>query len=84
MSTTAKNVVIYSTPTCHFCHQAKDFFKENDVTYTEYNAAGDAQRRQEVLELSGGLAVPVIVVDGEVSVGFDKELLTKQLGLAAA
>ncbi len=84
MSTTAKNVVIYSTPTCHFCGLAKEFFKENGVEYTEYNAAGSPERRQEVLDLSGGLAVPVIVVDGQVTVGFDKERLSEQLGLAAA
>ncbi len=80
---TDKNVVIYSTPTCHFCQMTKEFFKENDVNYTEYNAAADPARRQEVVDLTGKLAVPVIVIDKEVIVGFDKEKLTQALGIGA-
>ena len=78
-----KNVVIYSTPTCHFCQLSKEFFKENGVTYREYNVASDMERRTEMVEKSGGMAVPVITVDDEVIVGFDKERLSKALGIAA-
>jgi glutaredoxin 3 len=82
MPTEEKNVVIYSTPTCHFCGLAKDFFKENGVTYREYNVASDAERRTEMVEKSGGMAVPVITIDNEVIVGFDKEKLSAALGIA--
>jgi glutaredoxin 3 len=78
-----KNVVIYSTPTCHFCGLAKDFFKENDITYREFNVASDAEKRNEMMQKSGGLAVPVITIDDEVIVGFDKEKLEELLGVAA-
>jgi glutaredoxin-like YruB-family protein len=78
-----KNVVIYSTPTCHFCGLAKDFFKENGVTYREFNVASDADKRAEMMQKSGGLAVPVITIDDEVIVGFDKEKLEAALGVAA-
>ena len=78
-----KNVVIYSTPTCHFCGLAKDFFKENGVTYREFNVASDVDKRNEMMQKSGGLAVPVITVDDEVIVGFDKEKLEELLGVAA-
>ncbi len=80
---TAHNVVIYSTPTCHFCKLSKDFFQENGIEFTEYNAAADPQRRQEVVDLTGALAVPVIVIDGEVIQGFDKERISKLLEIAA-
>ena len=76
-----KNVAIYSTPTCHFCGLTKDFFKENGVTYREYNVASDMERRQEMVEKSGGMAVPVITIDDEVIVGFDKEKLAAALGV---
>jgi glutaredoxin-like YruB-family protein len=79
---TEKNVVIYSTPTCHFCQLSKDFFKENGVTYREFNVASDMEKRQEMVEKSGGMAVPVIDIDGEIIVGFDKEKLEKALELA--
>ncbi len=80
--TEEKNVVIYSTPTCHFCGLAKDFFKEHAITYREYNVATDAERRTEMMNKSGGMAVPVITIDDEVIVGFDKEHLMKSLGIA--
>lgn len=77
-----KNVTIYSTPTCHFCHMAKDFFKANNVTYTEYNVAADLDKRREMMEKSGQLGVPVIIIGDELTVGFDKPKIAKLLELA--
>ena len=74
------NVTIYSTPTCHFCHMAKDFFKTNNVNYTEFDVASDLDKRKEMVEKSGQLGVPVIVIDGDVTVGFDKPKISKLLG----
>jgi glutaredoxin 3 len=34
-----KTVTIYSTPVCHFCHMAKEFFQENNIAYTEHDVA---------------------------------------------
>ena len=76
-----KNVTIYSTPTCHFCHMAKEFFKANNVAYTEYDVATDQERRKEMVEKSGQLGVPVIIIDGDLTVGFDKPKIAKLLGL---
>ncbi len=72
-------VIIYSTPVCHFCQAAKDFFKENDVAYTEHDVASDADKRQEMIDMTGQMGVPVIKVGDDVVIGFDepkiKELL---------
>jgi glutaredoxin 3 len=76
-----KNVEIYSTETCHFCHMAKDYFKENNVAYTEYNVGSDLARRKEMVEKSGQMGVPVIVIDGDVTVGFNKPKIAGLLGL---
>ena len=76
-----KNVTIYSTPTCHFCHMAKDFFKENNISYTEYNVGSDLEKRKEMVEKSGQMGVPVIVIDGEVTVGFDRSKIANILGV---
>ncbi|MDP2704963.1 MAG: glutaredoxin family protein [Patescibacteria group bacterium] len=76
-----KNVTIYSTPTCVYCKMAKEFFKENNVTYTEYDVAADLQKRQEMVEKTGQLGVPVIQVENTVMVGFSKEKLSQALGL---
>ena len=76
-----KQVVIYSTPTCHFCQMSKEFFKENNVEYTEYNVAEDMEKRQEMIEKSGQMGVPVIYIGEEMFVGFDKDKLSTALGL---
>lgn len=76
-----KNITIYSTPTCHFCGLAKDFLKEHNVSFTEYNVQTDLEKRTEMVEKSGGMAVPVITVGDEVIVGFDKEKLAQLAGI---
>jgi glutaredoxin 3 len=76
-----KNVTIYSTPTCHFCQMAKEFFTEKGVKYTAYDVASDAAKRAEMIELTGQLGVPVIVIGDDVSVGFSRERLAQKLGI---
>jgi glutaredoxin 3 len=78
-----KNVTIYTTPTCHFCKMAKDFFDEKGVQYTSHDVAADAQKRAEMIELTGQLGVPVIVIGDEVLVGFDRSRLAAKLGIEA-
>jgi len=78
-----KQVTIYSTPTCHFCQLSKDFLKEKGIAYTEYNVAADLEKRQEMIQKSGQMGVPVIFVGDELIVGFDKERLTSTLGITA-
>jgi glutaredoxin-like YruB-family protein len=76
-----KNVTIYSTPTCHFCHLAKDYFKANNVAYTEHNVATDLEKRREMVEKSGQMGVPVIVIDNDFVVGFNQPVVAQLLGL---
>jgi len=76
-----QNVIIYSTPSCHFCHLAKDFFIANGIVYTEYNVGSDLEKRKEMIEKSGQMGVPVIIIGDEMIVGFDKPQIAKLLGL---
>ncbi len=78
-----KQVTIYSTPTCHFCHAAKDFFTEHHIAFTDYNVASDLTKRQEMIQKSGQMGVPVIDVGGELVVGFDEDRLRELLNVAA-
>lgn len=72
-------VTIYSTPTCHFCQTAKEFFKENSVEYTEHDVAADDGKRQEMIDMTGQMGVPVIKVGDDVIIGFDEEKLKELL-----
>jgi glutaredoxin-like YruB-family protein len=76
-----KEVTIYSTPVCHFCHAAKDFFNEKEVKFTEYDVASDAERRQEMIEMTNQMGVPVIRIGDDVVIGFDEGKLRELLGL---
>jgi len=80
MDTANNNVVIYSTPVCHFCEHAKAFFKENDVAYTEYDVASDADKRQEMIDLTGQMGVPVIQIGQDIVIGFDEDKVKELLG----
>jgi glutaredoxin-like YruB-family protein len=75
-------VTIYSTPVCHFCHAAKDFFQANNVAYTEHDVASDAAKRQEMIDMTGQMVVPVIKIGNDVVIGFDEPKLRELLAIA--
>jgi len=72
-------VTIYSTPTCVYCKMAKEFFRTNNIQYEEHNVAEDDKAREEMVNKSHQLGVPVIDVDGEIIVGFNKQELSRLL-----
>lgn len=76
-------VTIYTTPTCTFCSMAKAFFKQNNVQYLEHNVAVDHAKAQEMIQKSGQTGVPVIEIDGQLIVGFNKPKIAEALGLTA-
>lgn len=78
-----KTVTIYTTPTCHFCQMSKEYFKANNVSYTEFNVASDMEKRQEMIDKSGQMGVPVVFIGDEMIVGFDKKRFDELLGVAA-
>ncbi len=78
---TQKQVVIYSTPTCHFCEAAKNFFNQNKVAYIDYNVQEDQEKAREMVERSGQMGVPVIFIDEDMVIGFDEPRLRELLGL---
>lgn len=76
-----KTVTIYSTPTCAFCHMAKEYFTQNNVAFTDHNVATDLEKRQEMLELTGQMGVPVIKIGDDIVIGFDQGHIAELLGL---
>ncbi len=74
-----EKLIIYSTPTCPYCKQAKEFFKEKNIAYEEKDVASDSVARQEMIEKSKQMGVPVIMLHNEIMVGFNREALTKWL-----
>jgi glutaredoxin-like YruB-family protein len=82
MDATAAPVTIYSTPTCHFCQMAKEFFKEHGVEYVNHDVSTDPEKRAEMLDLSGQMGVPVIVIGNNLIIGFDRKKIAELLGIS--
>lgn len=78
-----KEVNIYTTPSCQYCKLAKDFFQANNVAYAEHDVQTDVDKRQEMIEKSGQMGVPVIFVGEEMVIGFDQDRLSELLGISA-
>jgi glutaredoxin-like YruB-family protein len=74
-------VIIYTTPTCTYCNAVKGFLGEHNISYTEYDISTDQEKAQEILNKTGQMAVPVIEIDGEIIIGFNRTEIAKKLGL---
>jgi glutaredoxin len=79
-------VVIYSTPSCHFCHMAKEFFAAHGVPFTDHDVAQDLEKRKEMIDVTGQMGVPVIIVtsangEKENVIGFDEGRLRTLLDI---
>jgi glutaredoxin-like YruB-family protein len=77
----AKKVKVYSTATCPYCVRAKEFLKENSVVFEDVDVASDQQAAEEMIKKSGQMGVPVIDIEGEIIVGFDKDRIKSSLGI---
>jgi glutaredoxin 3 len=77
------SVVVYTTPTCGFCHQVKAYLHQRGVPFTEYDVSRDRQAATEMVRLSGQQGVPVVLIDGQVVVGFNRPLIDQLLAQRA-
>lgn len=82
-TTNTKKIEIFSTPTCHFCSLAKDWFKEKGLSYTEYDVAADVDKRKEMVEMTGQLGVPVIRIGEDVLIGYNPSKMSEILSITA-
>ncbi len=74
-----KKVIIYTTSWCPFCEATKEFLKKKGVEFEEKNVENDIQAREEMIEKSGQLGVPVIDIDGKIIVGYSPEEIEEAL-----
>lgn len=72
-------VKVYSTPTCPYCVALKDFLKEHNIEFEDVDVSQDEKARDEMVRKSGQMGVPVVEIDGEIVVGFDKDRISQLL-----
>ena len=76
-----KKITIYSTPTCPYCVRAKQFLKDNHIEFEDIDVSENQEAGEEMIKRSGQMGVPVLDIDGEIVIGFDKEKIKKTLGI---
>lgn len=72
-------IIVYSADWCAFCHAAKDYFTKLGVSFEERNVEENPDYMQEAISKSGQMGIPVIDMDGEIIVGFDKPKIDAKL-----
>jgi glutaredoxin-like YruB-family protein len=77
----SKKVTVYSTPTCPYCVRVKQFLKDNNIVFEDFDVSSDSEKAEEMIAKSGQMGVPVLNVEGEIIVGFDKERIKQALEL---
>lgn len=77
-----KKIIIYSTPSCPYCVALKEYLKEKNFDFVDFDVSKDPQKLEEMIEKSGQMGVPVIDIDGEIIIGFDKEKIDQILGIS--
>ncbi len=78
----AHTVTVYSTPTCSWCHAVKDYLTSRQVSFADIDVSVDVAKAREMVTKSGQYGVPVLDIDGEIVVGFDRERIRSLLGIA--
>lgn len=74
-------VKVYSSPFCPYCVTLKEFLKEKKIEFEEINVAKDKQAAEEMIKKSGQTGIPVVEIDGQIVVGFDKERIIRLLNI---
>jgi len=74
-----KEIKVYSTPTCPWCHKAKDYLKSKGVAFKDIDVSKDDKAAEEMFNRTGQLGVPVIIIGEKVIVGFDKDAIDIEL-----
>jgi glutaredoxin-like YruB-family protein len=81
-------VIIYSTPTCPFCETLKEYLKSKNIDFEAVDISSDDKKLEEMVEklkkigMGDHLGVPVIDINGEMVIGFDKGKIDELLKIS--
>ncbi len=74
-----KEITMYSTPTCHFCNMAEDYFNSKGLKFTKHDVSVNVEKRAEMMEKTGQMGVPVIIIGDEIIIGFNQPRIEELL-----
>lgn len=75
-------IIIYSAPWCVYCKMVKQYLDEKKIKYTELDVSSDDKAKDEMIEKSGQLGIPVVDIDGKIIIGFDKPAINAALNIS--
>jgi glutaredoxin-like YruB-family protein len=81
MTTAQPKVIVFSTPTCTFCNQAKRYFREKNIRFTDVDISRDQSAARDILKKTGQMGVPVILINNRPIVGFDRNKINQMLNI---
>lgn len=73
------SILVYTTPTCPYCHATKNFLRKLGVPFREVDVSTDPKAARDLIIKSGQMGVPVLDIDGEIIIGFDRESIISVL-----
>ena len=76
-----KPVIVYSTPSCVYCKMAKKYFDEKGIKYEDKDVMVDLKAREDMIQKTGQMGVPVLDIGGKIIIGFDKSAINESLGI---
>ena len=74
-------ITIYSTPTCVYCKTLKEYFHSKSIEFTEVDVSENEKELEKMVAISGQMGVPVVEIDGEVVIGFERKKIDELLKL---
>jgi len=74
-------VTIYSTPTCVYCKSLKEYLSEKNIVFQEIDVSENEKELEKMVAISGQMGVPVVEIEGNVVIGFDREKIDEILKL---
>jgi len=74
-------VKVFTTPVCPYCYTLKEFLKEKGVAFEDIDVSKDEKGREYLIQKSGQMGVPIVEIDGQIVIGFDREKIVKLLDI---
>lgn len=74
-------IKIFSTPSCTYCKTLKSYLTNNNKQFIDVDVSADENELNEMVKLSGQMSVPVLQIDKNVIIGFDKQKIDELLNL---
>jgi glutaredoxin 3 len=81
MMSTQPKVIVFTTPTCSYCNAAKRYFRERNIRFTEVDVSRDQSAARDMMQKTGQMGVPVILINGRPVVGFDRARIDQMLSI---